>query len=62
MQIDVEDNGGAYVEKDDKSGLGIQIVDKRIKNLVGNDYGVKLNCNSDSKTIATILLPAGGIK
>ncbi len=62
VQIDVEDNGGAYVEKDDKSGLGIQIVDKRIKNLVGNDYGVKLNCNSDSKTIATILLPAGGIK
>jgi two-component system LytT family sensor kinase len=62
VQIDVEDNGGAYVEKDDKSGLGIQIVDKRIKNLVGNDYGVKINCNSDSKTIATILLPAGGIK
>ncbi len=61
IQIDVEDNGGLYVENNDGSGLGIQIVDKRIKNLVGNGYGVNIHCEKDTKTIATILLPAGGI-
>ncbi len=61
LQIDIEDNGGLYVEKNDKSGLGIKIVDKRIKNLVGNDYGVNIHCESDTRTVATILLPAGGM-
>ncbi len=61
LQVDIEDNGGLYVEKNDKSGLGIKIVDKRIKHLVGDEYGVNIHCESDTKTIATILLPAGGM-
>lgn len=62
VQIDIEDNAGAFTENADKSGLGIKIVDKRIKNLVGNDYGVTIHCDPDAKTVATILLPAGGVK
>ncbi|GBD90344.1 sensor histidine kinase YehU [bacterium BMS3Abin04] len=60
VQINIEDNAGTYVEPHESSGLGIQIVDKRIKNLVGEDYGVKINCKSDFETIATVLLPGRG--
>jgi two-component system LytT family sensor kinase len=62
IQIDVEDNGGSYNQIKDEPGIGIQIVDKRIKNLAGNEYGISINSIPDSKTTATILLPAGGIQ
>lgn len=62
IQIDVEDNGGVYDEMRDEPGIGIQIVDKRIKNLAGNEFGISISSIPDSKTTATILLPAGGIK
>ncbi len=61
IQIDIEDNAGTFVENKDNPGLGVNIVDKRIKNLAGSEYGVKINCDSDIKTVATILLPAGGV-
>ncbi len=62
LQINIEDNAGAYDSKDNEWGIGIQIVDKRIKNLVGNEYGVAINSIPDIKTTASILLPSGGIK
>jgi two-component system LytT family sensor kinase len=62
IQIEVEDNGGSYDETKDEPGIGIQIVDKRIKNLAGNEFGINISSIPDLKTIATILLPAGGIK
>ncbi|MHB1687496.1 MAG: LytS/YhcK type 5TM receptor domain-containing protein [Ignavibacteriaceae bacterium] len=61
IQIDIEDNGGTYDEMKDEPGIGIQIVDKRIKNLVGNQYGVSIHSIPDIKTIASILLPSGGV-
>lgn len=61
VKIEVEDNGGSYDEHNAKAGLGIQIVDKRIKNLVGNEYGVKITSEDDSKTIATVVLPKEGV-
>jgi len=61
IEIEIEDNAGSFSLNKDKPGLGIQIVDKRIKNLAGNEYGVKLYCDPDIKTIATIILPAGGV-
>ncbi len=61
IQIDIEDNAGVYDASKNDNGKGIQLVDKRIKNLVGNEYGVNMFCELDQKTIATILLPAGGI-
>jgi two-component system, LytTR family, sensor kinase len=61
IQIDIEDNGGTYDELKDERGVGIQIVDKRIKNLAGNEYGINIHSIPDVKTTASILLPAGGI-
>lgn len=62
IRIDIEDNGGTYNENKDEPGIGIQIVDKRIKNLAGNEYGISITSIPDLRTTATILLPAGGIK
>ena len=62
IKIEIEDNAGAFNEIEDKPDIGIRIVDKRIKNLVGNDYGLTIHCEPDTKTTATILLPSEGIR
>jgi two-component system LytT family sensor kinase len=61
IQIDVVDNAGAFEERAGK-GLGIQIVDKRIKNIAGDDFGVTIKCVPNESTTATVLLPDGGIE
>jgi two-component system LytT family sensor kinase len=61
LQIDVKDNAGLY-DPQGEHGLGIQIVDKRIKNLAGEKYGVKIECKPNEETVATVLLPAGGLE
>lgn len=61
VQIDIEDNAGTFIENKDTPGLGVNIVDKRIKNLAGVEFGVKIYCDADIKTVATIILPAGGV-
>ncbi|QYJ84787.1 sensor histidine kinase [Shewanella mesophila] len=57
--LEVTDNAGLYqtASNKDKSGLGMSIVDKRIKNLFGNGYGVAVSCEQDSYTLVTITLP-----
>lgn len=59
--IEIEDNGGAFNEDTAENGLGLNIVDKRIKNLVGNDFGIKIKSDGDFKTIASVILPGGGV-
>ena len=52
----VEDNAGAYGETAG-DGLGVAIVDKRIKNLHGQAFGVSTECARDEWTRVTIRLP-----
>jgi two-component system, LytTR family, sensor kinase len=52
----VEDNAGAY-EDAATSGLGVVIVDKRIKNLHGQTYGVSIECKKSEWTRVKIRLP-----
>jgi two-component system LytT family sensor kinase len=60
--IDIEDNAGAYTEPDvAKGGLGMRIVDKRIKNLLGERYGVTVECVPQELTRVTVCLPAEGL-
>ncbi len=61
IQIEIEDNGGAYSRPKQSDGLGINIVNNRIKNLMGKDYGIEIKSEPGIKTIATITLPGGGI-
>jgi len=60
LRISIEDNGGAYAPTAEGSGLGINLVDKRIKNLCGANYGIEVKCEPGEWTRVTISLPAGG--
>jgi two-component system LytT family sensor kinase len=60
--IDIEDSAGAFVPPgDDSGGLGMKIVDKRIKNLLGDEFGVTVHCVPQELTRVTVHLPAGGV-
>jgi two-component system LytT family sensor kinase len=58
--VDVEDNAGAWKEPTDGAGLGMQIVDKRVKNLYGKGYGLSVVCTPNELTRVTLRLPAEG--
>jgi two-component system LytT family sensor kinase len=60
--IDVEDNAGAYTAPPEgHAGLGLRIVDRRIKNLAGDAYGVSVTCVPSELTRVTVRLPPGGV-
>jgi two-component system LytT family sensor kinase len=56
--VEVEDNAGSWTEPTDGSGLGMQIVDKRVKNLHGKDFGLSVECTPHEFTRVTLRLPA----
>jgi len=58
--IAIEDNAGKLCEKPDGDGLGMQIVDKRIKYLMGSSFGTSVECVPDVMTRVTIRLPLNG--
>ncbi|MDR3435806.1 sensor histidine kinase [Telmatospirillum sp.] len=59
LALDVEDNAGLYERRPDDDGLGISLVDRRIKNCYGNSYGVTITCKRDLSTLVTVRVPAG---
>jgi len=56
-RIEVEDTAGAYVDPGDRGGLGMRIVDKRIKNLMGAEFGLAVHCVPHELTRVTIRVP-----
>jgi len=58
--VEVEDNAGAWVEPGEGAGLGMQIVDKRVKNLYGDQFGLSVTCVPRELTRVTIRLPPVG--
>ncbi|MDO6500991.1 sensor histidine kinase [Photobacterium sanguinicancri] len=54
----VADNAGCYLPVGEESGLGMKIVDKRLKNMFGKQYGVSMKCQPNESTEAVITLPA----
>lgn len=58
--IEIEDDAGAYVARAG-SGLGMGIVDKRIKALLGDRFGVDVECVPDQLTRVTVRMPAEGV-
>ncbi len=58
--ICIEDNAGTYCEEIKQGGLGMNIVDKRIKNLYGEQFGVAIACDPDRRTQVSIAIPAAG--
>jgi two-component system LytT family sensor kinase len=61
VRISVEDNAGNFTERG-KKGLGMSIVEKRIKNLCGENHGLEISCIPGERTVISITLPAGGCR
>lgn len=57
MRIEVIDDAGSYRENQSSDGLGMNIVDRRIKNLYGNQYGTEVSCIPDEQTRVSLILP-----
>ncbi|RDH45117.1 sensor histidine kinase [Zooshikella ganghwensis] len=57
LVLSVEDNAGLYEDKPRSDGLGMGIVDKRIKARYGNRYGLEVQCQPNQWTLITITLP-----
>jgi two-component system LytT family sensor kinase len=55
--LEIEDNGGAWIEPQEKAGLGMQIVDKRLRNLLGEEWGLSVSCTPQELTRVTVRLP-----
>jgi two-component system LytT family sensor kinase len=56
--IEIEDNAGRFRDGNTDDGLGIRIVDKRIKFLMGNNYGTAVTCIPNRLTRITVKIPA----
>jgi len=61
VRISVEDNAGNFAQSSRK-GVGMSIVEKRIKNLCGEEHGLEIYCIPQVKTIISITVPEGGCK
>ena len=55
--LEVCDNAGLYQAKREESGLGMNIVDRRIKARYGAEYGVTIHCEPHQSTRVRITLP-----
>ena len=55
--IEIEDNAGTFNEKKSDHGLGIEIVDKRIRFLMGSGSGTSITCVPNEMTRVTIRMP-----
>jgi len=53
----VEDNAGLYAPAPGGGGLGMNIVDRRIKNRYGESYGITVDCERNLSTLATVRIP-----
>jgi two-component system LytT family sensor kinase len=57
LTVVVEDSAGLYQPKSESDGLGMSLVDRRIKLRYGPGFGIDVTCQPDSWTRATIRLP-----
>ncbi|BEV72301.1 MULTISPECIES: sensor histidine kinase [unclassified Paludibacterium] len=56
VELVVEDNAGLY-DPGSSGGLGMNIVDRRIKTRYGESYGVTMSCERNVVTRATVRIP-----
>ena len=53
----VEDNAGAWQPSGQGDGLGMSLVDKRLKSAFGERYGVTVSCEPEQWTRVSVTLP-----
>jgi two-component system, LytTR family, sensor kinase len=57
LTITIEDNAGTYQLNENRSGLGLNIVEKRIKNRYGESFGINIECVPEQLTRVLITIP-----
>ena len=57
LMLEIEDNAGLYQPVTNASGLGMNLVDKRLRERFGDDYAISVACEPDSYTRITLRLP-----
>jgi len=57
VELQVIDNAGTYLANKNADGLGLQIVDKRLKNKFGQQYGLQMLCEQGISCTAKITFP-----
>lgn len=57
VSLVVEDNAGLYDPAPEGDGLGMNIVDRRIRNRYGDAFGVTMTCERNVRTRATVRIP-----
>ncbi|QNF14103.1 sensor histidine kinase [Aeromonas jandaei] len=57
VTIHVEDNAGAWQPRPAGDGLGMTIVDRRLKSAFGERYGVTVSCEPEQWTRVSVTLP-----
>jgi len=55
--LDIEDNAGLYTATNEGGGLGMGLVDKRLRAHFGEDCGITVVCEPDCFTRITLRLP-----
>ncbi|ATG73431.1 histidine kinase [Zobellella denitrificans] len=57
IRLRITDNAGNYQPAARSDGLGLGLVDKRVKSLYGDQYGVQIECEPEQWTRVTVSLP-----
>ena len=57
LVLEIEDNAGLYQPNAEASGLGMSLVDKRLKMRFGDECGISVACEPDRFTRVTLRLP-----
>ncbi len=57
LVLDIEDNAGLYTATNEGGGLGMGLVDKRLRAHFGEDCGITVVCEPDCFTRITLRLP-----
>lgn len=57
LVLDIEDNAGLYIDKPGSNGLGMGLVDKRLRAHFGDGCGITVACEPDCYTRITLRLP-----
>lgn len=57
LLLQVTDNAGLFQAKTSGIGLGMNLVDKRIRVRYGEDYGVQVSCEPEAYTCITLNIP-----
>jgi two-component system LytT family sensor kinase len=61
LLLHIEDNAGLYPAKIHSEGLGMKLVDRRIKAIYGAEYGVSVHCVAEKSTRISLHLPVNNL-